>query len=112
METCAIFQNRQPLKRNCSSESMLDPIIIPSTYNYIAAFLTLSCNLSCSYCINHLSGKAEKGNPISGDDWVRGLNRIVTGPGLPITFQGGEPSLHPHFFKILGQIKPETPIDI
>lgn len=28
-------------------------IIIPDSYNYIAVFLTLSCNYRCSYCINY-----------------------------------------------------------
>ena len=31
----------------------MKPIIIPQTYNYIATFLSLACNLRCSYCINY-----------------------------------------------------------
>ncbi len=88
------------------------PIVIPESYNYIAAFLSLTCNLRCSYCINYF----EKGNfvkkHLSGKDWVRGLNRIVSRDDLPISLQGGEPSLHKDFIYILNNVKPELNIDI
>lgn len=90
----------------------MDQIIIPANYNYIGLFLTLSCNLTCSYCINHLSGPAHKKRLLSGDEWISGLSRIVTRPDLPITIQGGEPTIHPHFYKIVQGIPAETPIDL
>lgn len=87
-------------------------IIIPDSYNYIAVFLSLACNYRCSYCINYFSDvKFEKGM-ISGEDWVSGLNRIVSRDDLPVTLQGGEPSLHKDFIYILNNIKPELNIDI
>lgn len=87
-------------------------IKIPENYNYIAVFLTLACNLRCSYCINRFEkGRLEK-NLLTGEEWVKGLNRIVSRDDLPITLQGGEPSLHPDFFYILNNIKPELNIDI
>ena len=90
----------------------MKPIIIPHTYNYIATFLSLACNLRCSYCINYF----EKGNfskkRISGKEWVKGLNRIVSRDDLPISLQGGEPSLHKDFIYILNHIKPELNIDV
>lgn len=49
---------------------------------------------------------------MSGRDWIRGLNRIVSRPDLPLTLQGGEPSLHPDFVYIINNIKPELKIDI
>ncbi len=92
----------------------MKPIIIPAEYNYIAAFLTLACNLKCSYCINqHGTGPGLRARRLlSGEEWVIGLNRIVSRVGLPVTLQGGEPSLHRDFIHILNFIKPELEIDI
>lgn len=82
------------------------------SYNYIGAFLTFACNLRCSYCINYFEHTAIKRKTISGKDWVRGLNRIISRDDLPITLQGGEPSLHPDFFYIINNLKTNLNIDI
>jgi hypothetical protein len=37
---------------------------------------------------------------MTADDWITGLSRIHTRPDLPITFQGGEPTIHSGFYKI------------
>lgn len=88
-------------------------IIIPDTYNYIASFLTFSCNYHCRYCINYFGkNKFAMGKILSGEKWVKGLNRIISRKDLPITLQGGEPSLHPNFIYIINNIKPELNIDI
>lgn len=90
----------------------MKPIIIPETHNYIAVFLSLSCNLTCSYCINRFEEfKYEKGH-LTGDEWIRGLNRIVSRDDLPVTLGGGEPSLHPDFNRIITGIRPELNIDV
>ncbi|MDD5254682.1 MAG: radical SAM protein [Candidatus Omnitrophica bacterium] len=86
---------------------------VPARYNYIACFLTLSCNLRCSYCINYFGGgNASRRKLIPGRDWVRGLNRIVCAPDMPVTLQGGEPSLHPDFIWIINHLKKDLHIDI
>jgi sulfatase maturation enzyme AslB (radical SAM superfamily) len=85
---------------------------VPQNYNYIAAFLTLACNLHCSYCINHLSGPANKKGFLSGEKWLLGLNKLILPPGLPVTFQGGEPSVHPNFYSILKGLRADIPIDL
>ncbi|KKS56675.1 MAG: hypothetical protein UV20_C0007G0012 [Candidatus Magasanikbacteria bacterium GW2011_GWA2_42_32] len=89
-------------------------IIIPESYNYIAVFLTFSCNLRCSFCINDFGSVARttKRRLLSGKEWVEGLNRIVSRPDLPITLQGGEPTLHKDFVYIINNIKPELNIDV
>src|SRR3989304_987038 len=87
-------------------------IVIPNSYNYIAVFLTLACNYRCSYCINYFEGGTLTRQRLSGRDVVRGLNRIVSRDDLPITLQGGEPSIHKDFIYILNNIKPELNIDI
>lgn len=88
------------------------PIIIPAEYNYIAAFLTLACNLKCSYCINHFGTDGFTKKHLSGKQWADALNRIKTRDDLPITLQGGEPSLHKDFYYILNNVKKEIHIDI
>lgn len=90
----------------------LKPIVIPDNYNYLAVFLTLACNLTCSYCINHFGVSGSEKKLLSGEEWVRGLNRIQSRPDLPVTLQGGEPSLHRDFIYILNNLKPELNIDI
>lgn len=90
----------------------LKPIILPDHYNYAAFFLTLACNLTCSYCINRFGEDGYVKKRLSGEDVVRGINRIVSRDDLPITLQGGEPSLHKDFIYIVNNIKPELNIDI
>lgn len=91
----------------------LKTILIPENYNYIACFLTLDCNMRCSYCINTYGGRKEgKREIISGEKWVKVLNRIDCVADLPITFQGGEPSLHPDFTWIINNIRKDLSIDI
>lgn len=81
-------------------------------YNYIAVFLTLSCNVQCSYCINRFDGFNYKKGHLTGEQWINGLNRIVSRADLPLTLQGGEPSLHPDFYYILNNIKNDLNVDI
>ncbi|HDZ77204.1 MAG TPA: radical SAM protein [Candidatus Omnitrophica bacterium] len=88
------------------------PVQVPEDYNYIGVFLTFACNLKCHYCINHFEQGIIKRKNISGKDWVRGLNRIISREDLPITLQGGEPSLHPDFIYIINNIKPDLYIEI
>lgn len=90
----------------------MKPILIPKNYNYIGIFLTFACNLRCSYCINYFKQDVIKRKNISGKDWVEGLNRIISRNDLPVTLQGGEPSLHRDFIYIINNLKPELNIDI
>jgi len=90
----------------------MNPVIIPENYNYIAVFLTLACNLKCAYCINRYGNDEAAKKHLSGKEWVEGLNRIVSRDDIPLTLQGGEPSLHKDFIYILNNIKPGLNIDI
>jgi sulfatase maturation enzyme AslB (radical SAM superfamily) len=91
---------------------MNNKVIIPENYNYIGVFLTLSCNLTCSYCINHLSGEAVKKRFLKGQEWVKQLNRLELSNDVPLSIQGGEPTIHPHFYEIINQIDSRFPIDL
>lgn len=90
----------------------MNELTIPERYNYIAAFLTLACDLGCPFCINDFAQEAENYSLIPAGKWVEGLNRIVSRADLPVTLQGGEPSLHPGFIDIINGIRPGLNIDI
>jgi len=85
---------------------------VPPAYNYVAAFLTLSCNQSCEYCINRFHGGSLHRGIMEGAEWVRCLNRLLMPPDLPVTLQGGEPTLHPDFYDIIRGLRPDIGIDI
>jgi MoaA/NifB/PqqE/SkfB family radical SAM enzyme len=69
--------------------------------------------LKCDYCINFYDGIREyKRQVISGKKWVLGLNRLLCPEDLPVTLQGGEPSLHPDFLWIIKNIRKDLHIDI
>ncbi|MEK6823605.1 MAG: radical SAM protein [Nanoarchaeota archaeon] len=87
---------------------------LPETYNYIAVFPTMRCNLDCGFCLNAFSNDFIRGkfNTISPPEWIDGLNRINTRKGVPITFGGGEPFVYYGFIDVINGIKSETEIDI
>jgi len=95
-----------------TNDTELPTIVLPIRFNYIAVFLTFACTLRCGYCINHHGGNLKKKRWMSGKQWIRGLNRLTTQPDLPITLQGGEPSVHKDFYRIVQGIKPELNIDL
>lgn len=79
----------------------LTEIDVPDSLNYIGVFLFMGCNLGCSYCIND-PNQADCRKQLfpmhdaylSPAEFAAGLNRIRAGDDLPITLQGGEPSLY------------------
>jgi len=87
-------------------------IRIPEFVNYIGVFLTYKCNFNCPYCINNYNTPTAAKNMLSGAEFIEGLNRIESRDDLPVSIQGGEPSLHPDFYEIINNIKPSLRIDI
>jgi len=84
---------------------------VPMRYNYIATFLSLRCNLDCSYCLNKYNGEVRRNRfEMSAHEWYDGLNRLKIREDLPITLEGGEPTLHKGFYDIIRKVK--HPIDI
>lgn len=95
----------------------LSRIVIPEEYNYLAMFLSLNCNLKCHYCINlndrESSRKKMSGGMMPGADWVRAINRLEPGrDDLPVTFQGGEPTLHKDFYEIVNGVRDDINLDL
>lgn len=84
--------------------------------NYVAAFLTMSCPYRCSYCINEFESGRARFQHLSAEDWIAGLSRLanlVRDEGVvPITLQGGEPSVHPGFYEIINGLPERIRIDI
>lgn len=87
-------------------------LVIPERFNYIAVFLTLACNLKCSFCITRYGKRGGHRAPISAERWIEGLNRIVSRPDLPLTLQGGEPSLYRGFYTVINGLRRDLNIDI
>lgn len=93
------------------------PNITPKLdHNYVAFFLSFSCNLKCHYCINlhdniPRSLQAQH-RGMSVDDWITAANRFVLRDDLPLTLQGGEPTLYPDFFRFVNEVKPEIKMDL
>ena len=80
-------------------------------YTYIAAFLTLSCNLKCSYCINH-SGMFKSRTHLKTKEWVVAFSKLQTRNDLPITLQGGEPTLYNGFYELMQSLPSTTKLDL
>ena len=83
----------------------LPVLLLPPSLNYIGAFLTFDCNLNCSYCINDPQQRGDRKKvfeirrashrtELHPAEWILALNRIPQRDDLPVTFQGGEPTLY------------------
>jgi organic radical activating enzyme len=85
-------------------------------HNYVAFFLTLACNLNCSYCINLHNGgsryKQAKRKQFTYKDWIEAANRLKLRDDLPLTLQGGEPTLLDGFDIFTQEVKPEIKMDL
>ena len=79
-------------------------------YNYIGIFLTFDCPRGCSYCLNQSGSGLVKRAIVSGKDWIEALNKFQT--DIPLTFNGGEPLLHPDFFEILNGLSKSIKTDL
>lgn len=92
----------------------LKTISFPREYNYCAVFLTLGCQLKCSYCINiqqYNRGELAKGRKtMTAKDWIEALNRIEARDDLPLSIQGGEPTSHKEFYEIINGV--HRPMDL
>jgi len=88
-------------------------IKVPKGHNYIAAFLTMRCNLDCSYCINAFSKPfSRQYGEMSTNEWIKAINRLDLPKGLPVTLQGGEPTVRKDLIGILKGIRKDIDLDI
>lgn len=49
---------------------------------------------------------------MSADEWITAANRLVLRDDLPLTLQGGEPTLYPDFYRFVNEVKPEIKMDL
>jgi len=96
--------------------SPLPDIPINDDCNYIAAFLTMACPYHCSYCINEFASSRKHPPIMPAEDWISALSRLQnlqrSHGVVPVTFQGGEPSVHPGFYDIINSLDRQIRIDI
>lgn len=97
------------------------PEILPeikpkAKHNYVAFFLTFICNLHCSYCINWHNRQANvpqrKTKHLEVQDWIKATNRLVLRDDLPLTLQGGEPTVYKDFYKLVNEVKRDIQMDL
>ena len=89
-------------------QANLPKLELPESLNYIGVFLTLGCNLQCSYCINIPDSNQELSHRdelfpmanakhhvgLTPEQWVTAFSRIPNREDLPLTLQGGEPTIY------------------
>lgn len=101
---------------NKKSDKETNPIKLKPEQNYVAYFLTLACNLRCPYCINIYNRGKQRGKAaerkMTARDWVAAVDRLVLRDDLPLTLQGGEPTLHKDFYKIVNDVKKAIKMDL
>jgi radical SAM protein with 4Fe4S-binding SPASM domain len=89
----------------------MSKISVPNNITYIPVFLTLRCQLNCSYCINGRSNNLVKSRvELPSKDWLSFLNNLDIPKNVPITLGGGEPTLYKEFYPLLKELK--HPIDL
>jgi MoaA/NifB/PqqE/SkfB family radical SAM enzyme len=68
---------------------------------YVAWQVTNECNLACLHCIEESGpGKAFR-DELSKDEVFRVLEQVVEYQVPYLSFSGGEPMIHPHFFEMV-----------
>ncbi len=91
-------------------------IIAKDYHNYIAFFLTFRCNLQCSYCLNVDNDKTRKQlfkrSHLDTADWIKAVNRLVLRDDLPLTLQGGEPTVYEGFYEFVNGVKDDIKLDL
>jgi len=87
--------------------TQLSELIIPPNTDYIGIYLTNRCFLKCSYCITNYNDQyINTGllNELKPSEWINALNRLKLPPGIPLTFQGGEPFMYKGIWEILENV--------
>lgn len=46
------------------------------------------------------------------EEWISAANRLILRDDLPLTLQGGEPTIHEGFYKIVSEVKEEIKMDL
>jgi len=97
-----------------SKPSSLKTVSVPEKVTYVGVFLSFRCTFVCPYCLNRINGLKKRSGELTGEEWIRGLNRLGVSRGrmVPITLQGGEPSQHRNFIEIIQGLRSEFYLDV
>lgn len=68
--------------------------------NYIGLFLTFDCDMGCDYCLNR-QGDFKPRKRIPYQKWMEITAPLEIRQDLPITLQGGEPTMYKDFYKLV-----------
>src|SRR3989338_2455037 len=91
----------------------LPKVVVPRETDYIGIYLTNRCFLSCPYCITNYNEQfinQKMFEELEPKQWIEGLNRLELPPGIPLTFQGGEPFIYKGIWEILENIRHKVDI--
>jgi organic radical activating enzyme len=86
----------------------LAKVQVPVDTDYIGIYLTNRCFLKCPYCITNYNQQFIniKGfRELQPEEWIAALNRLELPPGIPLTFQGGEPFLYKGIWEVLENVR-------
>lgn len=75
--------------------------------------ITYQCNFACKFCYNPVFRKGQekkekflsKGSVLTVKEYSEVFEKLRKGGVLFLTFSGGEPLMHPHFFEILKEAR-------
>jgi MoaA/NifB/PqqE/SkfB family radical SAM enzyme len=83
--------------RDGASEGLAAPL-------YVAWQITNECNLACLHCIEESGPGKAFADELGRDDVFRVIDQLMDHEVPYLSFSGGEPMLHPHFFEMVERV--------
>src|SRR6476620_796145 len=71
---------------------------------YVAWQITNECNLACLHCIEESGPGKAFPDELGRDEALRVVDELMANEVPYLSFSGGEPMLHPHFFEMVGRV--------
>jgi MoaA/NifB/PqqE/SkfB family radical SAM enzyme len=85
------------LNDDAASESLAAPL-------YVAWQITNECNLACLHCIEESGPGKAFSDELDRDGALRVVDDLMANEVPYLSFSGGEPMLHPHFFEMVERV--------